>query len=124
MTNFFLAIFTNALGLYLADLLIPGFAFIGASSAGTGKAGTVLVAALMLGIINFFIKPVLKILSAPLIILTLGLWMIFINMFLLWLLQLIITDLTITTFWAYFWATLLLTALNIFIGHYLKDKGR
>lgn len=120
MPKFFLSILTSILGLYLADFLVPGFAFVGASSGGIAKTITILIAALMLGLINFFIKPVLKFLSAPLIILTLGLWMLLINIFLLWLLQLIIIDLEITSFWAYLWSTLLITALNISIAHSLK----
>lgn len=124
MPKFFVHLLTNALGLYLADFLVAGFKFVGPSSSGLDKAVTIAVAALMLGLINFFIKPVLKFLSAPLIILTLGLWMLVINIFLLWLLQLIIADLIIADFWAYFWATLLLTALNILVAHQLKDKHR
>lgn len=123
MTNFFLQLLTNAAGLYIADFVVAGFFFTGASSAGLDKFITILIAAVILGIINFFLKPVLKLISAPLIIITLGLWMVVINIFLLWLLQFIIVDLVIANFWAYFWTTVLLTALNIFVSHHIKESS-
>ena len=113
--RFFFQILTNALAIFLADYLLSGFVF-------EGDILTLIIAGLLLGLINFFVKPVLKIISAPLIALSLGLFLIFLNMFLLWLLEYLVPELTITGFWTYFWATLIFSAVNIVFGSINKKE--
>jgi putative membrane protein len=113
--RFFVQIFTNALAIFLADYLVPGFVF-------EGDILTLFIAGLILGLINVFVKPILKIISAPLIALTLGLFIIVINIALLWLLQYFVPELTISGFWAYFWGVLIISLINIAFGTYRKRK--
>ena len=113
--RFIVQILTNGLAIFLADYLVPDIVF-------TGNVLTLLIAGLILGLINFFIKPVLKIISAPLIILTLGFFTIVINMGLLWLLEYLVKELTITGLWAFFWGSLIISAVNIFVGLTIKRK--
>lgn len=108
-------ILTNALAIFLAAYLVPGIVF-------TGNILNLLIAGLILGLINFLIKPILKIIAAPLLILTLGLFSLVINMALLWLLEYFVPELTITGLWAYFWGSLIVSGLNIFIGLTVKRK--
>ena len=108
-------ILTNALSIFLADYLLDGFVF-------TGNILTLMVSGFILGLINFFLKPILKIITAPLYILTLGLFSIVINMFLLYILDYLVPELSITGIWTYFWASIIISAVNIFIGKTLK-KG-
>lgn len=99
-------VIANIAAIFLADYLVPGFVF----SDGLLKF---LIAGVILGLINIFIKPILKLISLPLIILTAGLFIIVINMFLLWLLDYFMPELTISGLWAYFWSSLIISALNI-----------
>jgi len=108
-------ILTNALSIFLANYLLDGFVF-------TGNILTLMVSGFILGLINFFLKPILKIITAPLYILTLGLFSIVINMFLLYILDYLVPELSITGIWTYFWASIIISAVNIFIGKTLK-KG-
>ena len=113
--RFIIQIFSNALAIFLAAYLIPGIVF-------TGDILTLIIAGLSLGLINFLIRPILKIISAPLIILSLGLFTIVINMFLLWVLSYLIPELIITGFWSYFWGVLIISLVNIFFGASRKKK--
>ena len=94
--KFVAQILTNALAIFLADYLVPGFIF-------EGDILTLFITGLLLGLINFFIRPVLRLISTPLIVVTLGLFLIIINIILLWLLEYFVPELTIVGFWAYFW---------------------
>jgi putative membrane protein len=113
--RFIVQILVNALAIFLADYLVPGIIF-------EGDILTLFIAGLLLGLINFFIKPILKIISAPLIALTLGLFIIVINIALLWLLEYFVPELTITGFWSYFWGVLIISLVNMFFGTKRKKK--
>ncbi len=75
-----------------------------------------LIAGLILGLINFFIKPALKLISAPIIFLSMGFFLIVINMGLLWVLNFIMLELTITGITAYFWGVLIISITNMAFG--------
>lgn len=115
MMTLIIHIVGNALALYVANQFIKGVSF-------EGTIVDLLLAGFILGVLNFFVKPVLKIISTPLIILTLGLFIFIINIFILWLLQYLLPELTIDGFWAYFWTILILSAINFFFNHYLNNK--
>jgi putative membrane protein len=77
LINFALQTVINAVALWVAAWAIPGITFGGGS---TGQViTTVVVVALIFGIVNALIKPVLKLISLPLIILTLGLFVFIVN---------------------------------------------
>ena len=113
--RFIVQILSNGLAILLADYLTEGIVF-------TGNVLTLLIAGLILGLINFFLRPILKLISLPLIALTLGLFIIVINMGLLWLLNYLAPELTISGFSAYFWGTIIISAVNIFVGLTIKKK--
>jgi len=83
---------------------------------------TLLIAGLILGLINVFIKPILKLISFPLLILSLGLFTLVINMALLWLLEYFVAELTITGLWSYFWGSLIISLVNLVFGYRKKKK--
>ena len=77
LLNFALQTVINAVALWVAAWAIPGITFGGGS---TGQViWTIVIVALIFGIVNFFIKPILKLISLPLIILTLGLFVFIVN---------------------------------------------
>ncbi len=71
MPGFLLRLLIAAVGLWLAQALVPGVEIHG--------AGTLFVAALLLGIVNAFVRPVLVFLTFPITIVTLGLFLWVIN---------------------------------------------
>jgi len=113
--RFILQIITNGLAIFLAAYLVPGFAF-------EGDILTLAIAGLILGLINAFVKPILKLVSFPLLILSLGLFSLVINMALLWLLEYFVTELTITGLWSYFWGSLIISLVNLIFSREEKKK--
>jgi len=103
--------------LYVASEIVPNFLF-------TGDIVNLLLAGFVFGLINFFVRPILKFLSAPIILLTLGLFTIVLNIFLLWLLTFLIPELTIIGFWGYLWGVVIISLVNIFVHSFLKKKKK
>jgi putative membrane protein len=77
LLNFALQTVINAVALWIAAWAIPGITFGGGSTSQV--IWTVVLVALIFGILNTFIKPILKLISLPLIILTLGLFVFIVN---------------------------------------------
>ena len=113
--RFIIQILTNGLAIFLADYLVPGFIF-------EGDILTLAIAGLILGLINVFIRPILKLISTPLIVLSLGFFILVINMVLLWLLEYFVPELTITGFWTYLWGSLIISMVNLVFGYRKKKK--
>ena len=107
--SLFISLFSNAGALILADYLLANFVF-------TGNILDLFLASFIFSLINFFLKPVLKILMGPLLILSLGLFSLIINMGLLWLLDYLVKEITITGISTYFWATLIISLVNLFVN--------
>ena len=78
MTKFILRWMINVVAIYVAILIVPGI------DLQSGLV-SVLWLALIFGLINAFVRPLLKLLTCPLILLTLGLFTLLINTFLFWL---------------------------------------
>lgn len=79
-----------------------------------GIAGFVL-AGLVLGLLNLTVKPILKFVSAPIIILTLGIFSLIINGFLLWLVSYFLDFVVIQTSGALIWSTIIISFVNVII---------
>lgn len=109
-----IGILTNAVAIYVAGQIVPGFIvqndFLALVTAG-----------FILGLINFFVRPIIKLLSLPAILLTFGLFTIVINVAMLFLLDYALPAIQIDGFWAAFWAMLVMSAVNIFIGFFAKN---
>jgi len=111
-------IISGILGIYLAYRFVPGVYFF-------GDIKTLIIIGCVLGIINLFIKPILKIVSLPLRILTLGLFTLLINMGLVWLMEVIFSrNLDIKGIIPLFWATLIICGLNFFFRLFFPKKLR
>lgn len=78
MTNFVVKTLANAAALAVAIWLVPGITLDEDSSTGRRALSLILVA-LIFGLVNFAVKPVVKLLSLPLFVLTLGLFTIVVN---------------------------------------------
>lgn len=77
MTNFLIKTLANAAALAVATWLLSGIALTGHNTG--AQVVTLIVVALIFGVINVIVKPLVKLLSLPLLILTLGLFTLVIN---------------------------------------------
>ncbi len=110
-------IISGALGLFLAAKFIPGVEFYGTFLM-------LMIIGGVLGIINFFIKPILKAISLPIRILTFGIFSLVINMAMVWLIEILFPrDLEITGLLPLFLTTIIIWALNFFFGIYSTKKN-
>ena len=123
MTKFILRWVINAIALYLAVWLLPGIDL-------EGGLISIVWLALILGLINALFAPLLKFLTCPLILLTLGLFTLVINSFVFWLtsvigqsfdLALIIND---PVWWNAFLGGLIVTIVSVAMTMILKDELR
>jgi putative membrane protein len=85
---------------------------------------SVITVAFVLGIINVFLRPFLILVTLPLNIFTLGLFTLFINGFLFFLVSKIVKGFTITGFWPAFFGALLFSAISFFLNLLVNDEGR
>jgi putative membrane protein len=119
MMRFLLRWVINAVAIFLAILLVPGISF------GSGWVGVIWLA-LIFGLVNAFLRPLLRLLTCPLIILTLGLFTLLINTFLFWLTgqigQLFGIQITINGFLPAFVGGLVVSIVSIVLSLILKDE--
>ena len=74
------------------------------------------LAGLLLGLFNLLIKPIIKVLSLPINILTLGLFNLVINAGMLWIVDLILKGLELEGFWGYIWTSLVISIISIIVS--------
>lgn len=121
-------IIAAALGLWLATLFVPEVIirvypssnFFGFSL--TAQWEIILVLGIVLGLLNYFLKPILQALSLPLEIITLGLFTIIINMGLIWILDMMFDELYIPFFLPLLYTTIIIWALNIIVSKLIVNK--
>lgn len=89
-----------------------------------GSAGTLILAALVFGLLSSFVKPALKFVTFPLALLTLGLAWFAVAMFILWLTSVIVDGFDIHGFWTLVGATLVVWAVGAAAGHWLYPRRR
>jgi len=110
--GFFVRILSTLLGLWAASHLVTGFSLQG------GWQGY-LISALVLVVLNLLLRPILKLVSFPLIMISLGLFSIVLNALILWLASQISGYISIENLWALMWATVIISLINLFT-HFLK----
>lgn len=80
------------------------------------------LAALILGILNAILRPILIILTLPINIFTLGLFTLVINGFLLYLVSGLVSGFEIASFWRAFWAALLISIVNALMNFLIHKE--
>jgi putative membrane protein len=114
MVSFILRILGNSAALFAATWAVAGFTIAGGIKE-FAIAGTVL------GLLNMTVKPVIKLIATPVIILTLGLFTIVINALILWLVDYIFDFITISDITALVWATIVVSIMNVIISAMVKS---
>lgn len=128
MRKLFSQIIVGILGLWLAILFVPEIklkVFADSNFFGvplTTKWHIIVLLGIILGILNFFVKPILKAITLPLRIVTLGAFSLIINMVLIWAVDLIFQEITIPWFWPLLWTTLIIWLLNFTLPSLFKRK--
>ncbi|WP_074133077.1 phage holin family protein [Mycolicibacterium houstonense] len=117
MSSFLLRAAITGFALWVVTLIVPGIYFIGGDTT-LARVGIIFVVAVIFGLVNAFIKPIVQILSIPLYILTLGLIHIVINALMLWITSWITDNTTgwglhIDQFWwTAIWAAIVLSLVS------------
>lgn len=107
----------NAVALWVAAYLVPGIEFVG-----DNQFVTVLIVAVVFGLVNAFIKPIVKLLSLPARIVTLGLFGLIINTAMLALTAWILDQLTIDGFIPAFLGALIISVVSVVLGFLVPDE--
>ncbi len=113
--NLLITLVLNALALIITAYVVPGFHVLNFTTA--------LLAAIVLGVINTFIKPVLLFITAPLNLVTLGLFTFVINAIVLWLASLVVRGLLIDSAFTAILAAVVLSVVSTILATLLKDIG-
>jgi putative membrane protein len=106
----FLVWLAITIGINVLALIVVDWAFDGVS---VGRWAPILTAALVLGLANAFLKPLLAILTLPLIIVTFGLGYFALNIGMLALAEWVSSDFTIDGFWTYVGAAIVVWFVNV-----------
>src|SRR5579859_1431451 len=121
--RFLLRVLVSAAALGVATAAVPGIQLLAGS--GWSKVGTLLGVALIFGVINAVLKPLIKVVGCAFYVLTLGLAALVVNGLLLWLASAVAGELKlpfhVTGFWPAFWGAIIVGLvswlLNLILGN-------
>jgi len=116
----------NALALGIAVWLLDGITLTGSSD--TEKVITLVVVGAIFGVINMFVRPIVNLLSLPLIILTLGLMLLVVNALMLLLTSKIAESVdlgfNVDGFWTALWGSIVISISSLVLGAIFPSSRR
>jgi putative membrane protein len=108
----------NAIAIWVATKIVPGIAY--------DSVVSLVGVALLFGLVNAFLRPVLRLLTCPLILVTLGLFTFILNalLFMLtaWLGRVFGLGFHVDGFWAAFWGALVISIVSVLLSLVIKEK--
>jgi putative membrane protein len=107
----------NCVGLLVAAALIPQITY-------EHRWQTLVLAGLILGVVNFAVRPLVVVMTLPVVILSLGLALLVVNAFMLWLTSRIVTGLHLGGFWATVGGALVIWIVNLALRAALRPARR
>ena len=116
MQAFLIRLLINALGLWLAAAIVPGIAIQG--------TGTLVLAALLMGVVNALVRPVAFVLTLPITILTLGIFLLILNAAMFALVAWLLPDFTVSGFWAALFGWLIVSIVSWFASSFTERKDK
>jgi putative membrane protein len=116
MVGFLLRAAISALGLWVASLLLPGIEF--------ESPGKLAIAAVLLGVINAIVRPIAFVLTLPLTIVTLGLFLFVLNAAMVGLVARLVPGFTISGFWTAMGAAVIVWIVSWLGSSLIGAKGR
>ena len=126
---FLLRVALTGFALWIVTLVVSGIDFVGGDTT-VQRIGIILFVALIFGLVNAIIKPIVQIISLPLYILTLGLIHIVINALMLWITSWITENTThwglyINDFWwTAIWAAIVLSVVSWALSLIVREPSR
>ena len=129
MRGFVIRAALTGFALWVVTKFVHGLSFVGGDTR-LQRIGIILVVAVIFGLVNAFIKPVVQILSIPLYILTLGLFHVVVNALMLWITARITENTThwglyIEDFWwTAIWAAIVLSIVSWVLSLLVRDRKR
>jgi putative membrane protein len=122
--RFLIRVLASAAALAVATAVVPGIELTTGSV--TSKVLTLIAVALIFGVINAFLKPIVKIVGCAFYILTLGLIALVVNALLLWLTSWLAGKLNlpwhITGFWPAFWGAIIVSLVGWLLSILIRDR--
>jgi putative membrane protein len=121
MLNLFLEIIAGIAGIFLAERFVPGVSLNVLPESQflafklTERWQIFFLVGGSLGLINFFVKPILDKITFPLKLLTFGLFSLILNMIIIWVLDILFLELEILKISALFWTTLICWIISFFL---------
>lgn len=116
MNGIFIRTLITVLGLFLASRLIPG--------VGLEGAGNFIIAALLLGLANAFVRPVMFLLTLPLTIVTLGLFIFILNAVMFGLVAALLDNFYVSGFWSALFGAIIVSITSIVASWCIGPDGR
>jgi len=116
MLGFLVRAVIVALGLWLATLWVHGVSI--------DTPATLILAGVLLGIVNSIVRPIAILLTLPMTIVTLGLFLLVINAGMVALVAWMLPGMHIAGFWAAFWTAVLVSLVSIVGSWFVGPKGR
>ncbi len=114
--GFLIRVLVNGFAIYLVAQIVRGITVNGVLAA--------LGAGLVLGLINAVVRPVLILLTLPVTLVTLGLFLFVLNAFCLWLTALLVRGFEVHGFWAALFGSLLVSVVSWTLSAFVSDGGR
>ena len=106
----------NMLGLFLASALVPGVSISG--------AWTFIFAAVLLGLVNAFVRPIAFVLTLPITLVTLGLFLFVLNAAMFGLVAAMLDNFAVTGFWSALFGAIILSITSTMASWYIGPDGR
>ena len=104
MKNFLIKWLVNIVALFIIIHIVAGVS--------AASWGAIITAALVIGLLNAFVRPLLIMLTLPISILTMGLFTLVINAFLFYMASKFVIGFEVINFWSAFWAALLFSIIS------------
>lgn len=114
--GFVVRVLVNAVAIYVVAMVLPGIE--------VSSVWAALAAGLVLGLINATVRPILLVLTFPVTLLTLGLFLLVLNGLCLWLTSAIVEGLEIAGFWWAVLGALLVSSVSWVLTAFVSDAGR
>ncbi len=112
-------IIVGILALYLASLLVPGVEIQGTFE---NQIKTIVFAGIFLGLVNFFIKPIVNLITFPLRLITFGLFGLVVNMAMIWLVDIFFPQVNIEGLGTLFWTAIIVWFLSLIFVRKKRPK--
>jgi putative membrane protein len=116
MEGFLIRALLVAIGLWLASKIVPGIDF--------NSTATLIAAALLLGAVNAFVRPIIIILTLPITLLTLGLFLLVINALMIMLVAWFLPGFLVAGFWSAVFAAIIVSLTSWIMSGWIGPRGR